>query len=165
VLWEDAMELGLENGYYTHIINKASDFDKFELYVYSSTQPQGQDEKFSKMFELNINNFFDTILINNTTCEWVGKQEGNSNGYSTKGIKADNKVIISAGNLKVYSYENCIHANNKMVLENGESPLGDVIVSGGKLELYSNLCAIYADGVKDISGGNIHIISSYENLE
>ena len=24
VLWEDAMELGLENGYYTHIINKVS---------------------------------------------------------------------------------------------------------------------------------------------
>lgn len=165
VLWEDAMELGLENGYYTHIINKVSDFDKFELYVYSSTQQQGQDEKYSKMFELNINNFFDTILINNTTCEWVGKQERNSNGYSTKGIKADNKVIISAGTVKIYSYENCIHANNKMVLENGMTPLGDVSVSGGKLELYSNLCAIYADGVKDISGGNIHIINSYENEE
>ena len=85
--------------------------------------------------------------------------------YSSKGIKADNQVIINGGNITIKSYDDAIHANNDVTLENGGNPLGNVTVNGGVLTLYSNDDGIHADGQLSITAGEITITNSYEGLE
>ena len=85
--------------------------------------------------------------------------------YSTKGIKADNEVLISGGTITVNSYDDSIHTNNDVTLENGETATGNVIISGGSLTLFSKDDGIHADGTLTVSGGTVVITGSYEGLE
>lgn len=96
-----------------------------------------------------------------------GMGEGNTDkgDYSTKGIKADNAISISAGTITISSYDDAVHANCDATLENGATPLGNVNVSGGNLTLRSNDDGIHADGKVTISGGTISVVSSYEGIE
>lgn len=96
-----------------------------------------------------------------------GMNDGNSDkgSYSTKGIKAENEILILAGTLNIKAYDDAIHANNDGELENGGAPLGNVTVSGGSLTLYSNDDGIHADGVVSISAGTICVTNSYEGIE
>lgn len=96
-----------------------------------------------------------------------GMQDGNTDkgDYSTKGIKADNEVIVSGGTIEVYSYDDAIHANSDNALENGEAATGNVSISGGALTLYSCDDAVHADGTVSVSGGDINVTYCYEGLE
>lgn len=95
-----------------------------------------------------------------------GGNDGNSDksDVSTKGIKADNEITISAGTITVKSYDDAIHANSD-TLENGSTGLGNVNVSGGSLTLYSDDDGIHGDGTVAVSGGDINVVGSYEGLE
>lgn len=77
---------------------------------------------------------------------------------SAKGIKAANEIVI-AGNLNIKSFDNAIHANNDSVLENGNSPLGNVTINGGSISLYAHKEGLHADGSLAINGGKTVIIS------
>lgn len=96
-----------------------------------------------------------------------GSNEGNTDkgDYSTKGMKAGNAIAISSGNITVNSYDDAIHANGDISLENGATSSGNVSVSGGNLTLRSNDDGIHADGKAFIGGGTIAVISSYEGIE
>lgn len=96
-----------------------------------------------------------------------GKDEGNTDkgDYSTKGIKAENAIRIAAGTVTVSAYDDAVHANNDAVLENSQTPLGNVTVEGGTLTLRSNDDAISADGKTVISGGSVSVVGSYEGIE
>ncbi|MBQ7173643.1 MAG: carbohydrate-binding domain-containing protein [Clostridia bacterium] len=96
-----------------------------------------------------------------------GMTEGNSDksDTSSKGLKADNEILIAGGNITIASYDDAIHANSDEELENGESALGNVTISGGTLVLASNDDGIHADGILTISGGNVKVTKSYEGLE
>lgn len=88
-----------------------------------------------------------------------------SSQYSTKGIKADNAVTINGGNITVKSYDDAVHANSDVTLENGAAPLGNVTINGGTLTLYTNDDGIHADGQLSITAGNVTVTNSYEGLE
>ena len=88
-----------------------------------------------------------------------------SSQYSTKGIKADNAVTINGGNITVKSYDDAIHANSDVALENGTAPLGNVTINGGTLTLYTNDDGIHADGQLSITAGSVTVTNSYEGLE
>lgn len=165
-----------ERSYY-YPITKPSGYDKLVLYVYSN-QEQGQDNDYLYASDtLSINSSYDTISYNNNRVSWTNKQtsqfgpggmnEGNQDkgDYSTKGIKADNEVSIINGNIVIQSYDDSIHANNDVTLENGSSPLGNVTISGGNLTLSSNDDAIHADNKVLISSSTINILTSYEGIE
>ena len=169
------------NGYY-YKIDKPDGYDKLELYVYSSGQTQGQSTNYYKSYSMTINNSYDTLSISSRSgCSWTnrttstgpggrpggGMQEGNSDkgDHSTKGIKADNQIIISGGNLKINSYDDAIHASNTATLENGVSPLGNVTINGGSLVLYTNDDGLHADNNMIINSGDISITNSYEGVE
>ncbi len=96
-----------------------------------------------------------------------GMNSGNPDkgSESTKGIKADNAVMISAGTITIQAYDDAIHANQGSVLENGAAPQGSVTISGGVLTLQSDDDGIHADGNLTVSGGTVTVIDSYEGLE
>ncbi len=96
-----------------------------------------------------------------------GPSEGNQNksDYSSKGIKADNEINISGGDIVIESHDDAIHANGDVALENGSNGLGNVAISGGNLSLKSDDDGVHADYKLDITGGTVKVLSSYEGLE
>lgn len=85
--------------------------------------------------------------------------------YSTKGIKAGNQITIGAGTVTIKSYDDGIHANNDTVLENGETPTGNVTILGGVITVYTKDDGLHADGTLDIRSGTVCVTNSYEGLE
>ena len=96
-----------------------------------------------------------------------GWNEGNSEkgDYSTKGIKAANEFLMSAGTVTVMAYDDAVHAHTDNALENGAAPKGAIAVSGGSLSLYTNEDGLHADGAIRILGGVVAIDNSYEGIE
>ncbi len=93
--------------------------------------------------------------------------EGNKDktSYSTKGIKADNEVNISAGAIIIKSYDDGIHTNSNVTLENGDTSTGNINISGGTITILSKDDGIHSDSNLNISEGNIIVTSAYEALE
>ncbi len=168
--------------YYYYKVDKVTDYSKMIVYVYSTTQTQGQDSDYAcKSSLVSLNESYDTIALNlgsdsasmgwtNYTTQgqgWGMPSEGNSDKgeYSTKGIKADNSITITGGTIAVKSYDDAIHANSDVLLETNVYGSGEVTITGGTLTLYSNDDGIHADGILTISGGTITITNSYEGLE
>ena len=84
---------------------------------------------------------------------------------SSKGIKADNQVVISGGSVTIRCMDDGIHANGGVALENGSKSTGNISISGG---LVSIVCAddgIHADGTILIEGGYVDVVNSHEGLE
>ena len=85
--------------------------------------------------------------------------------YSTKGIKADNEINISAGNIKIESYDDALHTNSNVALENGSNSTGNLNISGGTLSITSKDDGIHGEGEVTLSGGNISVLTAYEGIE
>lgn len=183
--WVNSESYKLVGRNYYYPLERLSGYDYIKLYVYSSEMTQGSDEYLFSSGELSQNDNYDTISLqskngmfsyawSNFTTQSIGgmdrpggMNEGNRDkgDHSTKGIKADNEIMIFAGNIIIKSYDDSIHTNNDNQLENNEIPLGNVTITGGNLSLYSNDDGIHGDGKVLISGGNISIINSYEGIE
>jgi len=174
---------------YYYSITKPSGYTKVRLFVYSSSQEQGQETNYVyKTDYLTLNSNYDTLAIDNRGgslgVSWTnystqnniraggmgGMQEGNTDkgDYSTKGLKADNTITISGGDITISSYDDAIHTNNDVEL--GEEGAyyygtGNITISAGNLVLCSNDDGVHADGVLQIDGGNVTILKSYEGLE
>lgn len=186
---------GGRSNYYYYSFEKLDGYNSLQVFVYSSSQEQGQEDDYTvKTDTLSWNDSYDTFAIesrgNGFTYNWTnyssvdgwggqggmgpggqggqgGMQDGNSEkgDHSTKGIKADNEVIISGGVITIKSYDDAIHTNYDVTLENGETATGNVTISGGTLTLYSKDDAVHADGTLEVSGGEIDITGCYEGLE
>ncbi|MGM9647377.1 MAG: carbohydrate-binding domain-containing protein [Eubacteriales bacterium] len=172
--------------YYYYSFPKKTGYEKMTLYMYSSTQSQGQDgDYYAASSEMTLHDAYDTIAISGTngslSLSWTnfttsapggggpggGMNDGNTDkgDYSTKGIKAGNEVLISGGNVTVQAYDDAIHASGAVALENGSTATGNVTISGGTITLFSNDDGIHADGILTVSDGTIRVTGSYEGLE
>lgn len=168
--------------YYYYQVDKPEGYDKMYVYVYSSNQEQGQSTSYSKKSSvLTVNDSYDTIAYSGNNFSFTnyttassqpgggmgGMNDGNTDkgDYSTKGIKADNEIVINGGTIYIKSYDDAIHANNDNTLESGETPLGNVTINGGNITLYSNDDGVHADGILEISNGTIKVDYSYEGVE
>ena len=184
---------GGRSTYYYYSYPKMPDYAKQQFFIYSSEAERGQEESYLvKSDYLTPNANSDTFALtqsyNGLTYQWTnyttkvqeggfggpggpggpgGMGEGNSDkgDHSTKGIKAANEIVISAGTINIKSYDDAIHANNDNALENGASPLGNVTISGGNITVYSNDDGLHADGVLSISGGTVNVTNAYEGAE
>ena len=187
-LWENAQFYKTVNSemqtYYYYALPKHNKYAKIVVFIYSLTQEQGQDTDYLVCTDyLSFNTNYDTFAItqrgNTLNYNWTnyntqigggmggGMNDGNSDkgDHSTKGIKAANEVNIYNGTIYIKTYDDAIHANNGVTLENGVNALGNININGGKISIYSNDDGIHADGVLTISDGIIDITKSYEGLE
>ena len=172
--------------YYYYSFPRLVDYDKIQVFVYSSGMAQGQDQDYRMASEvMTLSTAYDTISISNNSFKWTnyttstapGGFPGGGGGFpgdngntdkgdhSTKGIKAANSILISSGAVVIKSYDDAIHAGSDTTLENGASPEGNLTVSGGSISLYSNDDGLHADNNVLVNGGNISILNSYEGIE
>ena len=173
--------------YYYYTFAKLSDYDKITVYMYSSSQEQGQaDSYYACSSQKSINSSYDTVALSyrsgSLSVSWTnystsstggmggmgGMQEGNTDKgeYSTKGIKSANEIIINEGLITIKAYDDAIHANNDGgTLENGEAPKGNVTINGGTLTIYSNDDGVHADGTLLVTNGNVNVTNAYEGVE
>ena len=83
---------------------------------------------------------------------------------SAKGIKANEVVNITAGEIFIYTYDDAIHTNNDK-LDTGVTASANINISGGNITIKASDDGIHADGTLTISGGEITISESHEGLE
>lgn len=183
---------GGRTAYYYYSFPKKTEYDKMQFFIYSSDMEQMQEENYAAASEeMSLNTSYDTIAISNNSYGWTnystsatsggfggmggrpgmggmgGMQDGNTEkgDHSTKGIKADNEIIIQNGTITICSYDDALHANNDETLENGETPSGNVTIFDGVLTLYTKDDGIHADGTVTIQGGTVSVTNSYEGIE
>jgi hypothetical protein len=72
---------------------------------------------------------------------------------STKGLKAENTLVIASGTFTINSLDDAIHSNN------------DLQIDGGTVVLSSGDDGIHADNVLTINGGELTVEKSYEGIE
>ena len=164
---------GSSSTYYVYEIEKPSGAANFTLYRFQGSVSEFSTESYAaKSDGKAFNDQYDTVEITVSSNKinfgsWSNYSSGNNNGadISAKGIKAENEIYIKAGVIDIKAYDDAIHTNNDGSLENGESPLGNVNISGGTLTLFASDDAIHADYTLNISGGKTTISSAYEGLE
>ena len=176
---------GNRSSYYFYQFDKLTNYNKMAIYMYSSSQTQGQDSSYYACTSyMSLNDNYDTIELSyrqsklsanwnsyssssSTSGGMGGMNEGNSDKteYSTKGIKAANSITINNGKTNIKSRDDGIHANNDTTLENGEAALGNVTINGGSIIVYSCDDGIHADGNLILNNGNVSIANSYEGVE
>lgn len=98
------------------------------------------------------------------------KKTSASNGVtksaeSSKGIKADNQVVISGGSVTIRCMDDGIHANGGVALENGSKSTGNISISGGLVSIECADDGIHAEGTILIEGGYVDVVNSHEGLE
>lgn len=193
-VYHSAVSSGFES-YYYYSFPRHDEYTKMQIYLYTSDMEQGSEEEYYAATELMTkNDSYDTFALSSyggsLGYSWTnystavtsggmgrpgmgghggmgGMQEGNTDkgDHSAKGIKAANAIYISGGSVSVKSYDDALHANAEGTLENGASPVGDLMVSGGTVSLYSNDDGLHADGALLLSGGSVTVLHSYEGLE
>ena len=192
-VWENAtyyksVSSGRGGNYYYYSFPVRSEYQKIKLFVYNSSQEQGQETDYQTCTDyLTWNTAYDTIALSSRGYSWTnyttttggfgggfggpgggGFNDGNTDkgDYSTKGIKAANEIIINAGTITIKSYDDSIHANNDGgTLGNGENPTGNVSIYGGQVCVYSNDDGLHADGIMSILSGEVSVLHSYEGIE
>ncbi len=139
--------------------------------VASGTEPDGSNYSAASEGE-TINTAMNCYVITSiadgkVAGDWakLSSSSGSKTTYSSKGIKADNDIIISGGNVSVKSMDDALHANSGEKLDSGAVSTGNVTVSGGNLYIECADDGIHADGNLTIDGGNINIKESHEGIE
>ena len=165
---------GGSSTYYIYQLEKPNGASSFTLYRYQgkSVTTYSTDTYNAKSDAKAFNSAYDMVQISVSSSKinfssWSNYSSGNTNGadVSAKGIKAENEIYVKAGTVDIKAYDDAIHANNDGTLENGSTPLGNIVISGGDLTLEASDDAIHADGELTISGGKTNITTSYEGLE
>jgi hypothetical protein len=175
VTWSHSSSSRYVNGNYYYPMTRPAGYKYVQLYIYSKDQTSGQEKNYiaaSDTLSININ--YNTIVLTSgfTSFDWANftttqpdDSSTDKSDYSTRGIKADNEVLINAGKITISSYDDSICAKNDVTLENGVAALGNVTVTGGDITLFSKKNGIQADNKATISGGAISIVNSYEGIQ
>ena len=191
-VWENLSTSETIGSYIFYQVSLSANASAFCLYAYNSSQtPQSTDSYAYRTEKKNLNTSYDTFYIsgisgstlsggwtNYSTVTSQGPggfggmgggfgQEGNPNAaeFSCKGIKADNAISVESCTITVSSYDDALHANNDVLLENGSYGQGNITISSGTLMLTSKDDAIHADQDFNGIGGNLTVTAAYEGIE
>ena len=140
--------------------------------VESGAAPDGENFKASTTGETvntAMNGYLLTSISGGTMSgDWVGITSGGNSSkttYSSKGIKAENEIIVSAGTVTVFAGDDGLHANAGTALENGAEGLGNITIDGGVVSVASADDGMHADNALTVNGGTVQITESHEGLE
>jgi len=159
---------------YIYQLEKPADATSFTLYRFqgNNVTTYSVETYNAKSDAKAFNSAYDMVQISvsNKTISfssWSNYASGNNNSadVSAKGIKAENEIYIKKGTIDIKAYDDAIHANNDGIIENGSSPLGNIIISGGSTTVEASDDGVHADGSLIISDGEINVKSAYEGLE
>lgn len=181
---------GRRTTYYYYELVKPSNYTSFALYVFNASTSENSLENYvAKTSGQTFNYNYDTLTFTfnssqNTVTSggWSnyasstqqgggfgpgGWDQGNTDkaDESAKGIKADNEVNISGGVIYAKAYDDGIHANGDVLLENGSYGKGNVNISGGEITVNASDDGIHADSLLTFDGGNVNVETAYEGLE
>ncbi|MBQ7171980.1 MAG: carbohydrate-binding domain-containing protein [Clostridia bacterium] len=109
-----------------------------------------------------------SVSLSKISGDWVQLSSGSGSEkttYSSKGIKAQNDITVSAGTVSVYAMDDGLHANAGEELENGKKSTGCITVTGGRITVTSADDGMHADGELTISGGEVTVAEAHEGLE
>lgn len=178
--------------YYYYKLERPSSYKYFVLYRFNASQTENSTTTYNaKSSSASVNTSMDMFSIKSVsssliTGDWAtytapsqsgagqggpggpgGMEEGNTDklDYSTKGIKASNEINIVSGTVYINSFDDSLHANSDVLLDNGSYGTGNVNISGGTITLLSNDDGAHADGILTASGGSIRVERCYEGLE
>lgn len=160
-----------DNVKYMQVYVLESSATSIDSYVYKSEMVNPSDSQNCITVSLSSSSITLGWTTYNTTSSGGGPgggmQEGNPDKaeYSCKGIKAQNLIDISGGEISIKSHDDAIHATGNVALENGETSLGNVLISGGNIQIYSDDDGVHGDNEVTISGGLVNITKSYEGVE
>ena len=140
--------------------------------VAAGETPDGSNDKAATTGE-TVNTAMNGYLITSVSGgqisgDWVQiTSDGSSNKttFSSKGIKAENEIIVSAGTITILAMDDGLHANSGEALENGAKGVGNITINGGSVTVTSADDGMHADGSLTINGGAINVIESHEGLE
>jgi len=143
----------------------------FEI-VENGVTPDGTNFKASSGGE-TVNAVMNGYLITSVSGEelsgdWVQITDGGNSSkttYSSKGVKAENEIVVSGGTVTIFSMDDGLHANGGEALENGETGLGNVTIDGGSLTITAADDGVHADHLLTINGGTVNVVESHEGLE
>ena len=165
---------GSSSTYYIYQLEKPAGATSFTLYRFQGNNVTTfSTDSYNAVSDAKaFNEAYDMVTISVSSkkisfSNWGNYSSGNNNGadVSAKGIKAENEIYIKSGTIDIKAYDDAIHANNDGILENGNTPLGNINISGGDLTLNASDDGIHADGFLNISGGTTNVVSAYEGLE
>ena len=88
-----------------------------------------------------------------------------SSDASSKGIKADNQIDISAGTIGIKATDDAIHANYGDSITSGGVGQGLINITGGNIGIASGDDGIHADNTLTIDDGFVTITGATEGLE
>ena len=173
--YETMIRSGRSANYYGLLVKVPSSYNNVIFNVVSAgTKPDGENYSSSSGGEkvnVNMNGYLITDIASGViTGDWVqlttgGNGNSEKTTYSSKGIKAENDIIISGGAVAVYSKDDGLHANAGEKLESGALSTGSVTVNGGSLTVTAADDGIHADGTLQINNGYVKIEKSHEGLE
>ncbi len=159
--------------YYGLITSAPSGYSGIIIHtVTSGTAPDGENYTASNgggNINASMNGYLITSLSDGVISgDWVQiTTDGGSSktSYSSKGIKAENEIIVSGGEIYIKSMDDGLHANSGEALENGEKSVGNITVNGGSVTVYSADDGFHADGSLSINGGYVNVAEAHEGLE
>ena len=111
-----------------------------------------------------------TIITIKTGRNSTYKSNYNSS-KSSKGLKADNTITISAGTITIATSDDSIHANYGQIYDDGDETQptvfgqGIINVTGGDIGIAAGDDGLHADNQLNISGGKINISGAVEGIE
>lgn len=158
--------------YYGLVTKYSGSYSKVIFLATGSGSEPDKDSATLKSSGESVNTAMNAYLVSGTSSldgEWVQLSK-NDNGsgktaYSSKGIKAENKIEISGGTVTVKSMDDGIHANADTTLENGSKATGAISITGGSVTITAADDGMHADGKLTISGGYVNVAQAHEGLE
>lgn len=161
---------GGSSTYYVYEIERPVSAKSFVLYRFSGSNVTSfsTSDYNAKSDSTTFNTNYDMVTVSSVSGTKISLGEWSTydtNGVSSKGIKAENEIIVNAGSITIDAKDDAIHANNDGALENVALPLGNITFNGGSTNVKSGDDGVHADGVLTVNDGTVDVLSSYEGLE
>ena len=173
-VYETMIYSGRTAAYYGLLVKAPADRENVIFAVLpSGTAPDGSNHSAATKGE-KVNTSMNGYVISSISGseisgDWVRLNSGSGSSaktaYSSKGIKAQNDITVSAGRVTVFAMDDGLHANAGESLENGKKSTGSITVTGGTLTVTCADDGLHADGDLTVSGGEITVAQSHEGLE